>query len=88
MKQYKVTATKVTQSANEILGTNEKTLWYLIIEGKESKVVLNVGEKTYKSVRELKPVTDTETVIPGTDLSKEIQEEIKKEIESTQIKKK
>lgn len=50
----KVTTTKVTQTANEVLGTAEKTLYYLIleVEGKE-KMVVNVGEKTHDKVLEL-----------------------------------
>lgn len=50
----KVTTTKVTQTANEVLGTGEKTLYYLIleVEGKE-KMVVNVGEKTHDKVLEL-----------------------------------
>lgn len=50
----KITTTSITQTSNEILGTEEKTLYYLIIEvqGKE-KLVINVGDKTHKKVTEL-----------------------------------
>lgn len=87
MKHYKVTVTKVTQTANEILGTPEKVLWYLIIEGSESKVVINVGEKTYNSVSEMKPLEENAILVPGGNLDKETQDEIKREIEGVQIQK-
>ena len=52
----KVTTTSVTQSANEILGTKEKTLYYLIIETPKGKYNLNVGEKTHDEVKRLTDV--------------------------------
>lgn len=45
-----VETTKVKQEANATLGTNEKTLYYLIIGIGEGKTVINVGEKTYVTV--------------------------------------
>lgn len=50
----KVTTTSVTQNANEILGTKEKVLYYLILENdKGEKLVINVGEKTHNGVKAL-----------------------------------
>lgn len=51
----KINTTSVEQTANEVLGTKAKKLYYLIIEttdGKE-KLVINVGEKTHDSVKKL-----------------------------------
>lgn len=49
-----ISTTSVKQSANEMLGTAEKTLYYLIIENKKKeKLIVNVGEKTHKQVIEL-----------------------------------
>lgn len=64
MNNAKITTTKVTQTANELLGTKEKTLYYLIleVEGKE-RLVINVGEKTHDGVQELtKIVTKIEGI--------------------------
>lgn len=59
MNNAKITTTKVTQTANEVLGTKEKTLYYLIVEveGKE-KLVINVGEKTHDKVLELTTIKE------------------------------
>lgn len=48
-----VNTTKVKQEANAVLGTNEKTLYYLLIGSGENKAVINVGEKTYATVSKL-----------------------------------
>lgn len=50
----RITTTNVEQTANEVLGTKAKKLYYLIVEveGKE-KLVINVGEKTHDKVLEL-----------------------------------
>lgn len=48
-----VTTTSVTQTGNEILGTKEKLMYYLIIETKKGKYVINVGEKTSTEVKKL-----------------------------------
>lgn len=58
----KVTVTTTTQTGNEILGTKDKKLYYLIIENEKGKVVINVGEKTHNSIKELtdeKPLKKT-----------------------------
>ena len=58
----KVNTTSVTQSANEILGTEEKTLYYLIIETSKGKLTINVGKKTHDQVKWL---TEVVTKIEG-----------------------
>lgn len=51
----KITTTSVTQTGNEILGTEERNLYYLIVENdKGSKLVINVGKKTHDQVQKLK----------------------------------
>lgn len=50
----KISVTSVDQTANEILGTPAKTLWYLILENNKGvKLVINVGEKTFNKVAEM-----------------------------------
>lgn len=50
----KIQTTSVQQTANEVLGTKAKSLYYLIVENSEgNKIVINVGEKTHNSVQEL-----------------------------------
>jgi len=58
----KVTTTSVTVAGNEVLGTKEKKLYYLIIETPKGKYNLNVGEKTHDEVKKL---TDVTTKIEG-----------------------
>ncbi len=53
IKMATVKTTTVTQTANETLGTKEKKLYYLIIETKKGKLVINVGEKTHEEVNKL-----------------------------------
>lgn len=59
-----VTVTSVTQSSNEVLGTKEKTLYYLIIENGKEKLIINVGEKTYKNAQKVLTEGIGETVKP------------------------
>lgn len=62
-----VNTTTVSQSANEVLGTKEKKLYYLIIETDKGKLIINVGEKTHDEVKKLtagepaRPVTGDPT---------------------------
>lgn len=50
----KIQTTTVTQTSNEVLGTPEKKLYYLIITNeKNEKLVVNVGEKTHDGVKKL-----------------------------------
>lgn len=53
----KVTGTTVAQTANELLGKKAQDLYYLIVETGKGKLVINVGEKTYRQVIELTDVT-------------------------------
>lgn len=52
----KVTTTSVEQTANEVLGTATKKLYYLIVETAKGKTVINVGQKTHDTVMELTKV--------------------------------
>lgn len=66
MNNAKITGTNVQQTANELLGTKEKTLYYLIVEVEgKNKLVINVGEKTYNSVLELTKPKEVTTKIEG-----------------------
>lgn len=52
-----ITTTSVKQTANEMLKTKEKTLYYLIIKNETEQMVINVGEKTHNEVLRLsKPI--------------------------------
>lgn len=43
----------VTQSPNTILGTPEKTLYYLVINTKNGQHIINIGKKTHDAIEEL-----------------------------------
>lgn len=66
----KVQVTQTVVGANEMLKQKEKTLNYLIIGEGEEAVIINVGEKTYESVKKLvdkgiqmlPPKTDKNTI--------------------------
>lgn len=49
----KVQTTSVKQPANEILGTKDKELYFLIIETDKGKTQINVGLKTYEKIKEI-----------------------------------
>lgn len=51
--KIEVNVTSVTQSANEVLNTKEKKLFYLLIGEGDTKTLINVGEKTYNNVKKL-----------------------------------
>lgn len=61
--KLEVNTTSVTQTANELLGQKEKSLYYLIIGEGDKKLVINVGQKTHDSVKELTKPRDEKTVI-------------------------
>lgn len=48
-----VKVTNVTQSANKELGIEAKNLYYLIIETKKGKEVINIGQKTHDKIKAL-----------------------------------
>lgn len=50
----KIETTSVTQTANKLLGTEEKSLYYLLItNSKGNKMTVNVGKKTHDQVQQL-----------------------------------
>lgn len=49
----KVTTAKSEQSAIPEIGREAKTLYYIIMEEGEDKIIINVGEKTYNGVKNL-----------------------------------
>lgn len=51
--KIEVNVTKVTLPANEVLGSKEKVLYYLVIGEGENKTTINVGEKTHDAVSKL-----------------------------------
>lgn len=49
-----ITTTTVEQTANAVLKTEAKTLYYLIIKNKKGEqMVINVGKKTHEEVTKL-----------------------------------
>lgn len=61
--KLEVAVTSVTQTASPVLGTEEKTLYYLILGEGEKKAVINVGKKTHDTVAELTKPREEKTVI-------------------------
>lgn len=53
IKIMKVQTTTIDQTANEILGTEAKTLYYLILGEGDNKITINVGKKTHETVKAL-----------------------------------
>lgn len=58
-----VQTTFVEQTANEILGTKSKKLYFLVIETPNGKLQINVGEKTHDEVKKLTVPRETSTKI-------------------------
>lgn len=48
-----VKVTTVTQAGNEVLGTKDKTLWYVIIETDKGKMNIGIGETNYNKLQDL-----------------------------------
>lgn len=46
-----VTTTTVSQTGNSLLGTPNKTIYYVIIEKNGKKAIINIGEKTYNEIK-------------------------------------
>lgn len=49
----KIQVTSVTQTANEVLGTKERKLHFLVISTEKGNYKMNVGEKTIEEVSKL-----------------------------------
>lgn len=48
-----VQTTSIKQTSNELLGTPEKELYFLVIETPKGKLTINVGKKTHDQIKEL-----------------------------------
>lgn len=78
----KIETTTVTQTANETLGTKEKTLYYIIIktnktgDERQQKMVINVGYKTHNLVQQLLKAEANETEL-ATEILKQKEEQTK-----------
>lgn len=59
----RVVTTYVEQTANEVLGTAAKKLYFLIIETPVGKIQINVGQKTHDEVVKLTVPRETSTTI-------------------------
>lgn len=55
-----IIATKLQTNTLTMDGTKEKTLYYLTIGTGEKKLILNVGEKTYNTIKQM----EEEKIIP------------------------
>lgn len=53
----------VTQTASEVLGTKEKTLWFVIVETPVGKMQMNIGEKSYKELQRITAPREEKTVL-------------------------
>lgn len=65
MQNAEVTTTSVNQTANEVLGTPAKSLYYLIIKTAKGQLNINVGQKTHDEVKRLTDVTTKNEGIGG-----------------------
>lgn len=63
----KLETTTVTQSANEVLKTKEKKLYYLVVTTPKGSMTINVGEKTHEKVKNLTDVTTKLQGVGGTE---------------------
>lgn len=58
-----VQTTSVQQTANELLGTPAKELFFLVLETPAGKMTINVGKKTHDEVKRLTAPRDEKTVV-------------------------
>lgn len=58
-----VQVTYVEQTANEVLGTKAKKLWFIVIETPNGKYQMNVGEKSYEEINRLTVPREEKTVV-------------------------
>lgn len=58
-----VQTTSVQQTANELLGTAAKELYFLVIETPVGKLTINVGKKTHDQVKNLTVPRETSTTL-------------------------
>lgn len=58
-----VQTTSVKQTANEVLGTPEKELYFMVIETPIGKMQINVGKKTHDEIKKLTIPRETNTTI-------------------------
>lgn len=61
--KLEVNVAKTTVQGNEVLGTKDKNLYYLVLGEGENKYALNVGEKTYETVAVMIKPRETSTTI-------------------------
>lgn len=58
-----VQTTSVQQTANELLGTPVKELYFLVLETPAGKMTINVGKKTHDEVKKLTLPREEKTVV-------------------------
>lgn len=58
-----VQTTFVEQTANEVLGTPARRLYFLVMETPLGKLQINVGKKTYEEVQFLTTPRETSTKV-------------------------
>lgn len=51
--KIEVKTAETVQTGNEVLGSKDKKLLYLVLGEGENKVVMNIGEKSYSAINKL-----------------------------------
>ena len=49
----KITTAKTSVTGNDIIGTKDKDLFYVVFGEGENKYAMNIGEKSYNKINEL-----------------------------------
>ena len=49
----KITTAKTNVTGNEVIGTKDKELYYVVFGEGEKKYAMNIGEKSFKKINEL-----------------------------------